>query len=184
MNMKTLSRTVLALTLAGFAANAKTMNSETEKAAMNLGAHASSQIQFEKGKADLKPEELNQLKEVVNQVKASGQKIDEIKIISWADREYPAEGTTAPNQQVKLAEQRADKIKDFLKKELKVGDVDVYNMAKRPNSLQEIFNTETAKVKDSMQNAGAAPTNKEDTGWFGLKGKTSEALVLVYTDKK
>lgn len=182
--MKALSRTVLALTFVGFTAQAESMNSETEKAAMSLGAHTSSQIAFEKGKTELKPAELAELKEVVNQAKSAGQKIDEIKIIAWADREYPAEGTTAPNQQVKLAEERADKIKSYLKKELKVSDVEVYNMAKRPNALQELFNTQTAKVKDSMETTGAAPTTKEDTGLFGLKGKTSEALVLVYTEKK
>lgn len=180
--MKTLSQTVLALTIVGFAAQAESINTETEKAAMKLGAHTSSQIAFEVGKTDLKPEELTELREVVNQAKANGQ-IDEIKVIAWADREYPAEGTTAPNQQVKLAEERADKIKRYLKKELKVSDVAVYNMAKRPNALQELMNTQTAKVKNTMETTGAAPTSKEDTGVFGLKGKTSEALVLVYSEK-
>lgn len=179
--MNTLSKTVLALSFLSLAAQAKIMNSETDAAATKLGAQASSKISFEEGKADLKQSEIEQLREVVKQAKANGHKIDEIAVIAWADREYPAKGETAPNQQIKLAEERANKIKSFLKKELNVGDVDVYNMAKRPNSLQELFTTKTAKVKDTMENAGAAPTNKEDEGLFGLKGKSSEALVLVYT---
>lgn len=181
--MKMLSRSLLAITFVGIAAHAENLNTQTETAAANLGAKMSSQIGFEKGKTDLKADELAELRQVINRAKADG-KIDEIKIIAWADRDYPAEGTTAPNQQVKLAEERADKIKSYIKKELKVSDVEVYNMAKRPNALQELFNTQTAKVKDQMETSGAAPTKKEDTGWFGLKGKTSEALVLVYTDKK
>lgn len=182
--MKLALRMVAALTLLTSMVHAESVNSETERAAASLGAQMSSQIAFEKGKADLKAEELAELKAVVDQAKTGGQKIDEIKVISWADREYPAEGTTAPNQQVKLAEARAKGIKDYLKKEFKVSDVAVYNMAKRPNALQELFNTQTAKVKNSMETSGAAPTSKEDTGLFGLKGKTSEALVLVYTEKK
>jgi hypothetical protein len=178
--MKILSRTALALTFTAIMAQAH-VNYETEKAANNLGAQASSEISFDHGKTDLKASEKEELKELVDQAKANGQKIDEIAVVAWADREYPAEGTMAPNQQVKLAEERAEKIKSYLKRQLNVSDVDVYNMAKRPNSLQELFNTKTAKVKDTMENAGAAPTNKEDTGLFGLKGKTSEALVLVYT---
>lgn len=177
--MKTLTKTVLALTVVALTANAESLNSETEKAAQSLGAKATSQIAFDAGTTDLKPSELAELREVVSQAKANG-KISEIKVVAWADREYPAEGTTAPNQQVKLAEERADKIKKYLKKELKVSDVAVYNMAKRPNALQELFNTQTAKLKDKMETTGAAPTAAEDTGLFGLKGKTSEALVLVY----
>ena len=181
--MKMSSQLVLTVAFTSLAANASNLNTQTETAATNLGAHISSQIGFEQGKSELKAQELAELRQVIGRAKADG-KISEIKIISWADRDYPSEGTTAPNQQVKLAAERGDKIKIFIKKELNVNDVEVYNMAKRPNALQELFNTQTAKVKDQMETSGAAPTKKEDTGWFGLKGKTSEALVLVYTDKK
>lgn len=177
--MKTLVKTILFLAAFSITARAEIMNSETERAALNLGAQASSQIAFDAGTSDLKDSEKEELRDVVAQASAAG-KISEIKIISWADREYPSEGSTAPNQQVKLAEVRADKIKSFLKKDLKVSDVAVYNMAKRPNALQELFNTQTAKVKNQMEATGAAPT-AHNAGLFGLKGKASEALVLVYT---
>ena len=113
--MKMLSRSLLAITFVGIAAHAENLNTQTETAAANLGAKMSSQIGFEKGKTDLKADELAELRQVINRAKADG-KIDEIKIIAWADRDYPAEGTTAPNQQVKLAEERADKIKSYIKK--------------------------------------------------------------------
>lgn len=183
--MKTFTQVALVLTFTGFGAHALDVTTEKEKATMSLGAQHSTEVAFDEGKTDLKQDELNELKEIVNQAKSGGQKIEEIKIISWADREYPAEGSTAaPNQQIKLADDRAEKIRNYLKKELKVSDVEVYNMAKRPNALQELFNTQTAKVKDTLEKTGSAPTTEEGTGMFGLKGKTSEALVLVYTEKK
>jgi hypothetical protein len=181
MKMKKLAYAVIALTMFGLVAHGETMNSETETAAMSLGAHASSQFAFEKGKTALSSEMQTELRKIVDQAKNSG-KIGEIKVIAWADSEYPAEGTKAPKMQIKLADDRGEKIKRFLKKELKVSDVAVYNMAKRPNSLQELFNTQTAKIKSKMETTGAAPTTKGDTGMFGYKGKASEALVLVYTN--
>ena len=70
-----------------------------------------------------------------------------------------------------------------LENELKVGSVNTFNMAKRSNTLQEFLNTPTARVKKTLEESGAAPTNREDAGFMGLKGKASAALVLVYTKK-
>jgi hypothetical protein len=163
---------------------AENLNTEVERASQQLGAQGASEIKFDQGKTDLKPDEVAELRELIQQAKSGGQKIEEIKIVAWADREYPAKGTTAPNQQVKLADERADKIKKFVKDDLKIDDVEVYNMAKRPNALQDIFETKTAELKKSMEGTGAAPTTGEGTGLFGMKSKISEALVLVYTEKK
>lgn len=182
--MKRLTTLVCFALASSFTYAAENLNSEVEKASQQLGAHGASEIKFDQGKTDLKPDEVAELRQLIQQARSGGQEIDEIKVVAWADREYPAQGTTAPNQQIKLADERANKIKKFVEDELKIDDVEVYNMAKRPNALQDIFNTKTAELKKSMEGTGAAPTSGEGTGLFGMKSKTSEALVLVYTEKK
>lgn len=160
-------------------AHANTVNSETAQATDALGASMVSEVKFKEGQVLLTKEEQAEIADIVSSARAAGD-IDEIKVIAWADREFPARGTSAANASVKLAEERADHIKKYLKDDLKVGSVSTYNMAKRTNTLQDFLNTPTARIKRSLENTGAAPTRKEDTGFLGLKGKASAALVLVY----
>ncbi len=81
---------------------------------------------------------------------------------------------------MRLAKSRAEHLKDYVVKEFNVDFVETYNMAKRPNAIQEIFKTTTAKVKTTLEKGGVAPSSPEDTGILGLKGKTASALVLIY----
>jgi hypothetical protein len=171
---------VITATLFGFFVNAEMVNSETEDVGSKLGASQVAQVEFDEGQSALKANDADEIKAAVAEAKKAGN-VTEVKILSWADQEYPAKGTKAPKASVSLADERANKIKDMVKKDLGVKDVDVYNMAKRPNAVQDILKTSTAKVKAEMETSGAAPTKSEDTGLFGLKGKKSAAVVLVYT---
>lgn len=148
---------------------------ETDK----LGSSKSAEIGFEKGMASLTDSDKESIKKTVEDAKAMGT-IKEVKVVSWADREYPADGEKASKESVKLAEARADSLKRYLK-DLKVSSVKTYNMASRPNALQETFHTSQAKVKDQLEKSGAAPTSSQDTGFMGLNAKTSAGLVLIYT---
>ena len=172
--------TMITATLFGFFVRAEIISSDTQKAGQNLGASQVVQVEFDEGKYNLQPGEADEIKNAINEAKKNGQ-IAEVKVLSWADQEYPAKGTKAPKSSVKLANNRADTIKTVMKNELGVKDVDTYNMAQRPNTIQELIKTNSAKVKAEMETSGAAPTKTEDTGLFGLKGKKSAALVLVYT---
>lgn len=144
-----------------------------------LGSSASQELSFNEGEAALTSDKMDEVKRVVEEAKAMGP-ISEVKIISWADREYPADGEKASKDSIKLADRRADNVKKYLKDTLKVRSVKTYNMASRPNALQDMFNTSQAKVKEKMEKSGAAPTTG-DTGIFDMGGKSSKALVLVYT---
>jgi hypothetical protein len=53
-------------------------------------------------------------------------------------------------------------------------------MAERPSDIQNLLNTPGAKTKNNLETSGAAPNGSNQTGLFGLKGKASKALVLVY----
>lgn len=181
MNKANIFAGLIAGTLFGFFVNAEMVNNKVESAATQLGAKEAAQVEFDAGKASVNPSEVEDIKEAISAAKKSG-KISEVKIFSWADQEYPADGVKAPESSVKLADQRADALKKMLKKNFGVKDVDTYNMAKRPNSLQELLKTGTAKSKDQLEASDAAPTKSEDTGMFGMAGKKSSAVVMVFTE--
>lgn len=144
-----------------------------------LGTTWSSEVKFNRGQATLPADRLNEISGIINRAKESGE-IDEVKVISWSDGELPPKAASAPNSEVKLAEQRADYLKKYIKSELDVSSVDTFNMAKRANKVQDFLNTPASKLKDHLESTGNAPTKKEDTGLFGMKSKASSALVLVY----
>lgn len=85
--------------------------------------------------------------------------------------------------QIDLAEKRAERVQSYLKQSLNVSDVSTMNMAKRPSGIQQALNTPDAQTKNNLENSGAAPTSSDQTGLFGLKGKTSEVVVMIYYKK-
>jgi hypothetical protein len=181
MNKANIFAGLITGTLFAFFVNAEMVTKETESASSQLGAARVAQVEFDEGQSSIKPAEKDELKAALNEAKKSG-KVAEVKIFSWADQEYPAKGVKAPKSSIQLAEQRSDSLKNMMKKDLGVSEIETYNMAKRPNALQEMLKTGTAKAKAQMETTGAAPTKSEDTGIFGLKGKKSAAVVLVYTE--
>ncbi len=158
------------------------INSATESAARSLGANMVSEISFEEGKASLTADAKRELREFVSSARGSG-KVDEVKVPVWADREYPITDSKASDGDVKLADDRAKEVKNYLKDQLKVSSVTTYNMAERPNSMQDLFKTEQAKTKNTLESKGAAPQTESETGFLGLKGQASKALVMVYLKK-
>jgi hypothetical protein len=155
------------------------VNDDTQRAAEKLGALKVSEIQFKEGQASVSDSELQDIKKVIDDAKTAG-KVSEVSVVAWADREYPPSGQAASKSDIKLADKRADNLKKYLKDKLGVRSVTTYNMAKRPNAIQELFDTRQAKVKGSLETTGAAPTDETGTGFMGFKGKASESLVLVF----
>lgn len=155
------------------------INDETQRSAVSLGASRITEITHKEGQSKASSAELDEVRKLIQEAKAVG-KIDEVKIISWADREYPAEGQAASKGDMKLADARADYLKNYVKSKLGVRSVATYNMAKRPNAVQELFDTTQARVKEGFERSGAAPSTQAQTGFLGFKGKASESLILVY----
>ena len=82
--------------------------------------------------------------------------------------------------QIDLAKRRAESVKAYLETSLNVKSVSTMNMAERPSGMQNAFKTTGAKTKNTLEKSGAAPTRSDQTGLFGLKGKASQAVVMVY----
>lgn len=162
----------LAFALAG---NAWTTSKD---AADRLGASQVKEISFDKNADKLSDTQKAEIRTAISEAAQKG-KIDEVKIFAWSDKEYPTENNKQTKQEVGLAKNRIKHLKSFLKDELKVKDVDTYNMAERPNAVEKLFNTSDAKVKATAETTGAAPT-EGNTGIFDLKAQASKGIVMIF----
>ncbi len=136
------------------------------------------ELNFKKGSSKLKDENYSALDDLVKKSMQSGT-VDEIKIITWADQEYPnKKNKSLSDTQKKLADHRNERIKNYLKKTYPTLDITVYNMAKRPNVLQELFNTSDAKTKKSIESAGIT-FDKEHRVNYAKKESTSLVLSII-----
>lgn len=158
------------------------VNSETRNAATRAGARNVAEISFSKESSVLSDGAKSELRDAIANA-AKGGEIKEVRVAAWSDQEYPQKGVSLAGSQIDLAEKRAESVQLFLKQSLNVSDVSTINMAKRPSGIQKVLNTPDAQAKNTMENSGAAPTNSDQTGLFGLKGKASGAVVMIYYKK-
>jgi hypothetical protein len=152
--------------------------SKTSQAAAEVGATHYTVINFAPGQNTLPEPERAKLRELASEAARHG-KVAEIQVLAWADKEYPKEEQNVASRDEKLADQRAETIKDFLKKDLKTSaDVEAHNMAKRPGVFSELVKSEGYEVKTSFENTGAAPNDVGPRA--SLTGnKASKAVVLI-----
>lgn len=157
------------------------VNSNTQTAANQMGAAAVTEISFSTGSVELSDSAKSELQQFITEVSKKGS-IKEVKVAAWADQEYPQKEVSIATSQINLAEKRAEGIETFLNNSLNIPktSVSTVNMAERPNKLQKILKTPGAKTKSALESAGAAPSRKDQMGFLGLKGKASEAVVMVF----
>ncbi len=133
-------------------------------------------VQFEKGSHALSQSGRDELNRMTQPGANQGRKIEDIKVLAWADREYPVEGTKATKRDVSLADDRADVIKKYITNEMHSNaSVDKHNMAKRPGFFSELVKTDDYKLKKNLQN-GTAEANSEK---LFSGSKESKAIVLI-----
>lgn len=132
---------------------------EAQQIAAQNEAAAFIEIPFAKGKAGLSKNSRQQIDELLAKA-PDKDKIESVKVISWADLEYPSvQSTKLPKGQIKLAERRLDSVTDYLKKKADGVDVEKFNMAERPTALQRFFETDDARIKNSLESLGIPNTD-------------------------
>jgi len=154
-------------------------NSEATQIAARLGAIDMVAIDFEKGSSSLSNLAQEQLSQFISEARQRGD-FAEIKVAAWGDQQYPSKGQVLAKSQVDLARERADNIREFLHRVQRVSAIETHNMAERPSQVEQILETTDAQVKNGIERLSVAPTNEDQTGFFKLKGKTSQALIMVY----
>lgn len=139
-------------------------------------------LEFNKGTPRLSEESKRSLKAFVEAARAEGKEIDDIRILAWADKEYPAKGAKLSDRDVQIASERSKAIEKYLKEDLSTdGDYATYNMAKRPNKVNEFFRGDDYKTKRIFEKPGSAPAGTQMSSF--VKSKSSKALIMVdYSD--
>lgn len=135
------------------------------------------EIRYPKGAKSLSNEQKREIDEVVSMAQSKGE-IDQVKVLAWADREYPRKGVKIPRLERSLASERSKAVRRYLKERHKISEVDTYNMAERPNTLEKLFSTSDYKVKSAAEVRGQAPT-AENPDLIRSNGRSSTALVVV-----
>lgn len=128
------------------------------------------EIDFRRGGTRLSQAEKKELASLVKDARAAG-KIQDVKVLAWADKDYEASGLTAPKSEVKLADMRADAVKKYIRDSLKVSEVDSHNMAKQPDAMARLFKTDDYQLK-----TGAL---EGDGALFKPEPSPQKAVVLV-----
>jgi hypothetical protein len=180
-------RSLIALSALAFVGAACSTSHKTEEAAVAPETKAVAQqnevsyvadVKFAKGSAVLDDTAKAELDRVIAGAAAAG-KIDEIKVLSWADAEYPADVQKAlPKAQRDLASRRNRAMNDYIKAKTSGVDIDTYNMAERPNSLEKLFNTSDARIKQSLERAGMP-----DTATARVSANSSKSTVMLIMDR-
>ena len=135
------------------------------------------ELSFERSSSKLDSRSRRKLDEILKSAKSSG-RIDDVKVISWSDLEYPSEKQgNRSESQGQLAEHRADQIRDYLKRSDRSLDVHTFNMAKRPNSLARLFKSDDSRIKKSMENAGL-DRESNDKVYPEKAGKSTVMVIL------
>ncbi len=135
------------------------------------------EVKFNKGSDQLTAETKAQIDGLIAAARKRGD-LDEIKVLAWSDREYPAnEKVKLPSSQKILADKRAEAVSDYIDNlKLEGGvDVDKYNMAYRPGFVARVFNTSDARFKKTLVAAGL-PTTADDPK---ISAKASRAVVMA-----
>jgi hypothetical protein len=157
--------------------------SKTTDLSAITGAHYAS-LEFTKGDSDLTSESKKYLNELAAMVDREGKEIEEIKVLAWADKEYPGKAQKASTKDILLAKQRARTIKEYLTDDLHSQEkIDLFNMAKRPGLLSKMVRTEDEAVKNAIEQMG--PTGTTLGNGEISYSKASKAMVIVdYVDNK
>ncbi len=125
-------------------------------------------IEFDLGESKLSEMDRRHLNELAMKMTAAGKIVDDVKILTWADRTIKND-QDGSSSEIILARQRAESIKKYLEKNLPTEeDIDFYNMAENPQRFSSF-----------MQRKGV-PVNKVFTNASGKQVSTDgRALVII-----
>lgn len=157
----------------------KTVSMESKQLASEQETNLVTEIAFPKEKATVSSEARQSLKDLFVKAKKKG-KIDEIKVITWGDQEYPSvHDDDLSEQQQDLVKSRNKAIEKYLGDLDKTTKVETFSMAERPDALQSLFSSEDAQIKKSLETAGIPNT---DTS-VKVPGKASKSVVIFLMEE-
>ena len=160
----------------GPAAHAPEASIEAKQLAAQTGSSEVIELTFPVRGAKLSKNSNQRITQFIK--KAQGQnpeQIESVKVIAWADEEYPSIHTKELSAgQKELAAARGEALKKRLE-DLKVSSIEVINMAERPSVFQTWFQTSDHRIKKALETSGIPNT---DTS-IKQPSKRGHAIVIV-----
>lgn len=155
--------------------HAATGDEITQQAAREEAADYFVEIEFVKGSPDLSPAARQAITALINRGRSLGT-IQDLKVIAWADEEYPSakRGKLKPDQR-NLATRRNTKVKEFVNGIDRSLMIETYNMAETPGVLSKWLNTTDSRLKQTMVAAGLPTTANHSE----VPSKASHAVILL-----
>lgn len=148
---------------------------EAQQVAAEQESSFVAELTFAKNGSNLSSAGKESLRQLVRSAKQAGA-IEEIKIITWSDSEYPSVHTKKLSSAERdLVSKRNKGIADHLKTLENDLKVTPYSMAERPSVLAEIGGTSDARIKRSLEMAGIPTTDTT----VKVPAKASKSIVLV-----
>lgn len=158
----------------------KKVASDNESIERNIAALEggfSTAVVFEEGERELTPSGEKKLDLLAARARRNQRLIESVKILAWADAEYPETTEKAHPREIILAKERAQEIKEFLREKVRDIEVKSFNMAKRPGTLSSISRNEEYALKRAIEEMGPTAT-KLDNGELSYS-KASKAIIIV-----
>jgi len=151
---------------------------QTKFVAAEQGANATAELTFKKASAKLPKDAAGKLRKAMKEAAAKG-RVSEIKIITWADQEYPSTFKgELPEGDRSLAAARGEAVAKLLAQTAGSAQVEKISMAERPGALGNFFKTSDFRVKRSLERAGIP---NENTG-VKVPAMAKKALVLFLVE--
>ncbi len=152
-----------------------TVGIETSQVAAEQNADFVIELVFRKKDVELSKENQVRFRDFLSRAFKKGE-VSEIKVISWADVEYPSSSQKKlPGDQQKISNDRNKSIKSFILGMKQETKVETFSMAERANSLKEFIGTSEARVKNSLELAGIPTTESP----IKFPSKASKSIILI-----
>lgn len=162
------------------AKESKVVSMESKQLASEEESNLVTEVTFTKEQATLSKAAQEDIRKLYQKAAKRG-KIDEVKVVTWGDQEYPSvHEKRLSEKQIKLVEKRNDALEKYLDQITKGADVETYSMAERPGTLNRLFASEDAKIKKSLETAGIPNT---DTS-VKVPGKASKSVVIFIMEEE
>ncbi len=135
-------------------------------------------LSFTKGSAELTDAGRAKLRHIVATIGVDN--ISRVEIASWSDKNFPMTGNDLAKADKELADERADKVNDFLKDQTDLSTLRIrkYSMAETSNWLARMLRTDEAELKSVFAKEGETPMMRDDFNVIKSDGGPSKAVVV------
>lgn len=140
----------------------------TQDAATKLGGTEYKEVLFARNATNLTDAQKEEIRSVVSNAASRGT-IDHVKIMAWSDVDYPPQAINQTKGEVALTQDRLSYLQAFVKSDLKVANVEMYNMTDRPDSIDRLVS--------SVGTPGSATEVYDD------RAQASKGVIIVFMKK-